>query len=156
MVHAFESGNNPTILNYGATSIKNAKYLGDYQFNLNNTIYELVKYCRKDFPELAKAAGVDPETGKIIARNARTDRFYQTYCDLCEGEQAEKFARLKFGFMFETHYKPVFKTASDVSGLSGDYAGKLHPSGKFSVGCSGNVNFDPVSGKSFQHYQETN
>ena len=57
VVHAFESGNNPTILNYGATSIKNAKYLGDYQFNLNNTIYELVKYCRKDFPELAKAAG---------------------------------------------------------------------------------------------------
>lgn len=109
VVHAFESGNNPTILNYGATSIKNAKYLGDYQFNLNNTIYELVKYCRKDFPELAKAAGVDPETGKIIARNARTDRFYQTYCDLCEGEQAEKFARLKFGFMFETHYKPVFQ-----------------------------------------------
>ena len=109
VVHAFESGNNPTILNYGATSIKNAKYLGDYQFNLNNTIYELVKYCRKDFPELAKAAGVDPETGKIIARNAKTDRFYQTYCDLCEGEQAEKFARLKFGFMFETHYKPVFQ-----------------------------------------------
>ena len=109
VVHAFESGNNPTILNYGATSIKNAQYLGDYQFNLNNTIYELVKYCRKDFPELAKAAGVDPETGKIIARNARTDRFYQTYCDLCEGEQAEKFARLKFGFMFETHYKPVFQ-----------------------------------------------
>ena len=49
VVHTFESGNNPTILNYGATSIKNAQYLGDYQFNLNNTIYELVKYCRKDF-----------------------------------------------------------------------------------------------------------
>ena len=109
VVHAFESGNNPTILNYGATSIKNAKYLGDYQFNLNSTIYELVKYCRKDFPELAKAAGVDPETGKIISRNAKTDRFYQTYCDLCEGEQAEKFARLRFGFMFEAHYKPVFQ-----------------------------------------------
>ena len=109
VVHAFESGNNPTILNYGATSIKNAKYLGDYQFNLNNTIYELVKYCRKDFPELAKAAGVDPETGKIVAKKARTDHFYQVYCDLCEGEQSEKFARLKFGFMFETHYKPVFQ-----------------------------------------------
>ena len=109
VVHTFESGNNPTILNYGATSIKNAKYLGDYQFNLNNTIYELVKYCRKDFPELAQAAGVDPESGKILARKAKTDHFYQVYCDLCEGEQAEKFSRLKFGFMFETHYKPVFE-----------------------------------------------
>ncbi len=109
VVHTFESGNNPTILNYGATSIKNAQYLGDYQFNLNNTIYELVKYCRKDFPELAKAAGVDPESGKIVAKKARTDRFYQVYCDLCEGEQSAKFARLKFGFMFETHYKPVFE-----------------------------------------------
>ena len=122
VVHTFESGNNPTILNYGATSIKNAQYLGEYQFNLNNTIYELVKYCRKDFPELAKAAGVDPESGKIVARKAKTDYFYQVYCDLCEGEQAEKFSRLKFGFMFETHYKPVFqklhKTFADFPEIS--------------------------------------
>ena len=41
VVHTFESGNNPTILNYGATSIKNAKYLGDYQFNLNCIIFKI-------------------------------------------------------------------------------------------------------------------
>lgn len=116
--HIFESGNNPTILNYGSTSIKDAKYLGDYQFDLNSTIYEFVKSCRKDFPELAKIAGVDPQSGKIEAKNARTEAFYKAYCDLCNGDRAEEFSQKRFAFMYKTHFKPVFeKLATEIPGF---------------------------------------
>ena len=106
VVHIFEAGGNQTILD--KKNIKDANYIGDFQFNLNNTIYELAKYCRKDFPQLAQAAGVDVKTGRILAKNARTQEFYETWCNLCKGENSEQFSRLRFNFMFKTHYKPVF------------------------------------------------
>ncbi len=106
IVHLFEASGSQTIMD--KKNIENARYIGDFQFNLNNTIYELAKYCRKDFPQLAEAAGVDAKTGRIIKRNARTQQFYDTWCQLCNGKDSEKFSRMRFEFMFETHFKPTF------------------------------------------------
>ena len=106
IVHLFEASGSQTIMD--KKNIQDARYIGDFQFNLNNTIYELAKYCRKDFPQLAEAAGVDTKTGRIIKRNARTQQFYNTWCQLCNGKDSEKFSRMRFEFMFETHFKPTF------------------------------------------------
>ena len=106
IIHIFEAGGSETVLD--RSNIQNARYIGDFQFNLDNTIYELAKYCRADFPELAQAAGVDVNSGKIIKKNARTQEFYNVWCKLCNGKQSEKFSRMRFEFMFKTHFKPVF------------------------------------------------
>lgn len=106
VIHLFEAGGKETILD--RADIRNARYIGDFQFNLSNTVYELVKYCRADFPELAQAAGVDVNSGRIIKKNARTPEFYDVWCKLCNGKQSKKFSQMRFEFMFKTHFKPTF------------------------------------------------
>lgn len=106
IVHLFEASGSQTVLD--RPNIENARYIGDFQFNLNNTIYELVKYCRADFPELAQATGVDVSSGRILKKNARSQEFYDVWCKLCNGKQSEKFSKMRFEFMFKTHFKPTF------------------------------------------------
>ena len=106
IVHLFEASGKQTILD--GKNIENSRYIGDFQFNLSNTIYELAKYCRADFPELAKAAGVDVNSGRILKKNARSQEFCDVWCKLCNGSQSKKFAKMRFEFMFKTHFKPTF------------------------------------------------